>query len=88
MGQARRDALLRSKRLRRSQPDGGLGDAEAASGAEEARLSDSQTVAAAVAALVAEHDIGSASHVAALVALRRILSTGVYMCVQMAAACC
>lgn len=79
VGQSRRDALLRSKRLRRSQPGiGGIPtrDGVVVGGADEACPLDSQTVAAAVAALAAEHDIGSATHVAALVALRRILSTG------------
>lgn len=78
-----RNVLLRIKRLRRSQPSE---SAQVCSdgGAPVPPLPDRDAVAAAVMALAAEHDMGSAGHLKAIVALRQILSTGDETAVQLA----
>jgi hypothetical protein len=71
----RREALLRSKRLRR-EPE----PVDASSAAAAAAAAPPQTPAAqvqhAVAALQQERRVGSPAHLGALRQLRRLLSTG------------
>ena len=73
VGQSRRDAALRSKRMRRSE---GVPMIDRPADDEQA-LDSSAAVNDAVAALAAERDVDSAPHLAALQAVRRLLSTGV-----------
>ena len=72
VGQSRRDAALRSKRLRRSDVTP-LVDRSAN---DSKPMDSSAAVGGAVAALAAERDVDSAQHLAALQAVRRLLSSG------------
>ena len=75
VGQSRRDAALRSKRLRRSD---GVPLAEWPSDAGQPADS-AAAVSDAIAALAAERDVDSAPHLAALQTVRRLLSQGVHL---------
>ena len=72
VGQSRRDAALRSKRMRRSD----LAPQVDRSPDDNQPIDSSAAVGGAVAALAAERDVDSAQHLAALQAVRRLLSTG------------
>ena len=75
VGQSRRDAALRSKRMRRSEVllSAVEGPADAGQPANSAAA-----IMDAVAALAACRDVDSAQHLSALQTVRRVLSTGVH----------
>lgn len=75
VGQSRRDAALRSKRMRRS--EGVLSAAEGPADAGQP-VDSAAAITDAVAALAACRDVDSAQHLSALQTVRRLLSTGVH----------
>ena len=77
VGQSRRDAALRSKRMRRS--EGVVDAARGGPADDQAQPVDSAAaIRDAVAALAAVRDVDSAQQLAALQTVRRLLSTGVH----------